>query len=322
MYTKIRYKGNNDMRKIWLVLALAAVLICTLTACGQTAETTSPTATVADEPAIILLDPQGYVDQFGGKNMAIIYQNEPQEVLQKGLHYMFEKRYGLDANINIIYVDSLTDGLLMLRTGKADYLMVMRFTARYLAQRNNDLVIYGSEDTSYSTHIIFNPDKQAQLDKVNAAIKAMREDGTLDKLTQQWITDLPVGDEPAGGIIPVITGAETLKVGISGDEPPLDYIAADGTPGGFNVAALTEIGRRANLNIELIAVNGNARFTALKAGKIDSFLWYANTHVLTAATSYPATPTPAMTVQPSGANFFLQSDSYMLTRAGILGIKK
>lgn len=146
----------------------------------------------------------------------------------------------------------------------------------------------------------------------------MKEDGALEKMIDKWITNLPVGQEPSGGKLPVIQGAETLEMGISGDEPPLDYIAADGTPGGFNIAVLSEIGRRANLNIDLVTVNSGARFTALQSGKIDSFLWYANVQELTATTS-PVTPP---SVQPAGANFFLQSDSYLYTRAGILGIKK
>lgn len=305
------------MRRFIGILLLVVLLISSLTACGQPAvkKTTEPTPS---EVSVVQLDPQGYYDQFNGKTLAILYQNLPVEMLQQGIQKNFKYRYGIDASINVVYVDSLTDGLLMLRSGKVANLMVMRFTARYLAQRNNDLVIYGSEDTSYSTHMIFSPGKSSQLDKVNTAIKAMQDDGTLVKLTEQWITNLPAGKEPSGGVMPRIESAETLKVGISGDEPPLDYIAADGTPGGFNIAVLSEIGRRANLNIELVTVNSSARFTALQSGKIDSFLWYANTQELTATTSPVTTPSG----QPTRDTFFLQSDSYLYTRGAILGLKK
>jgi ABC-type amino acid transport substrate-binding protein len=300
-----------------IILILVMVLICSMTACSKASVKTTTETPTPSEPAIVELDPQGYYDHFNGKTLGIIYQSQPAEVLQQSIQKYFKYRYNMDCSVNVVYVDSLTDGLLMLRSGKVNYLMLMRFTARYLAQRNNDLVIYGSEVQSYSTHMIFSPDKQAQLDRVNAAIKSMQEDGTLDKLTKQWITDLTAGKEPAGGAMPVIEGAEPLKMGISGDEPPLDYIAADGTPGGFNVAVLSEIGRRANFNIELVTVNSSARFTALQSGKIGSFLWYANTQVLNA----PATAaTPS--VQPAGANFFLQSDPYLYTRGGILGLKQ
>jgi ABC-type amino acid transport substrate-binding protein len=105
-------------------------------------------------------------------------------------------------------------------------------------------------------------------------MKDMKQDGTLDKLVEKWITSLPAGEEPAGGKLPEIAGANTLKVGISGDEPPLNYVAANGTPGGFNVAVLSEISRRAQINIKLITVTGSARFSAMESGKIDAFLWH------------------------------------------------
>jgi ABC-type amino acid transport substrate-binding protein len=304
------------MPRFVVILLMAVVLISSFTACGQPAAEKT-TALPPSDVSVIQLDPQGYYDMFNGKSLGIIYQNQPAEILELAIQKSTKYRYNIDASIKVVYVDSLTDGLLMLRSGKIDNLMVMRFTARYLAQRNNDLVIYGSEDTAYSTHMIFSPEKRGQLDKVNGAIKAMQEDGTLDKLTKQWITDLPAGEEPSGGAMPLIKGTETLKVGISGDEPPLDYIAADGAPGGFNVAVLGEIGRRVNLNIELVTVNSNARFTALQSGKIDAFLWYANTQELTATA-----PIATASVKPAGANFFLQSNSYLYTRGAVLGLKK
>jgi len=273
---------------------------------------------------IIEISPQDYYDLFNGKTLGVLYQIQPEEALQKGIEANFKYKHGMDCSIKVVYFDSLTDGLLMLRSDKIQALMVMRFTGRYLAQRNNDLIIYGSEETSYSTHMIFKSDDQGQTEKpaqfegVNAAIKNMKEDGTLDKLSKQWITDFPASEEPSGAAMPVISGGETLRVGISGDEPPLDYIAADGTPGGFNVAVLSEIGRRANLNIELVTVNSGARFAALQSGKIDSFFWYANTHELTDTTTAAATTS----VQSAGANYIVQSDSYLYTRGAVLSLKK
>jgi ABC-type amino acid transport substrate-binding protein len=308
------------VKKFIPILFLAIVLIGSLIGCGKTTDQTTKTtmAVGTNEPAIVEITPQEYVDLFNGKTLGIIYQNVPAEVLRKGIQDNFKFRYGLDSSINVVYVDSLTDGLLMLRSGKIANLIVMRFTAKYLAQRNNDLVIYGSEDTAYSTHIIFSSKNQAQLERVNATIKTLQANGALEKLTRRWITDLPAGEEPSGGAMPVIKGADIMKVGISGDEPPLDYIAANGQPGGFNVAVLSEIGRRANLNIELVTVNSSARFTALQSGKIDCFLWYANTQELTATT----TPAPTHSIQTVGSGSFFLSDSYLYTRGAVLGLKK
>jgi ABC-type amino acid transport substrate-binding protein len=307
------------LRKVIPFLILAVVLVCSLTACGQSAAKTI-TTTAAPSPSEVspvLLDAEGYHKLLNGKAMGFIYQNYNEDLMQQGSVDAFKKAMNIDINIKVVYVDSLSDGLLMLRSGKIAALQLMRFTGRYLAQRNADLTMYFNDGfLVFSTHMIFSPEKQTQLDRVNAAIKAMKEDGTLAKLTGQWITDLPVGQEPSSGSLPVIAGAETLKVGISGDAPPLDYIAADGAPGGFNVAVLSEIGRRANLNVELVTVNSGARFTALQSGKIDSFLWHTPYHnsAESALNSAPST-------QTAGSKNFIKSDAYLDSRACILTLK-
>ena len=68
--------------------------------------------------------------------------------------------------------------------------------------------------------------------------------------------------------------AETVKIAVTGDMPPIDYIAADGTPAGFNTALLAEIGKRLKVNIELLSVNAGARAAALASGRADGVFWF------------------------------------------------
>ena len=59
----------------------------------------------------------------------------------------------------------------------------------------------------------------------------------MDTLIETYITNISVntsGDSPQNG-------EETYVVGVTGDLPPLDYVAADGTPAGFNVALMDAI---------------------------------------------------------------------------------
>lgn len=64
-------------------------------------------------------------------------------------------------------------------------------------------------------------------------------------------------------------GAKTVFVGITGDYTPLDYIAADGRPAGFNVAFLSEISKLLHINFELVSLETQAKFQALRSKKID-----------------------------------------------------
>jgi ABC-type amino acid transport substrate-binding protein len=284
------------MKKLASILAVAAVvvLVFSLTACGQSSPETQPAAgpSAVEE---VEISPLEHAQLLNGKIIAAVYLKNPPEVNQATVEKSFREGLNVDFKLGgLVYVDSLTDGLLMLRSHKVDALHVMRHTGRYLAQRNSDLKQYFPQVGTYSTQMIFSLKKQAAYEKVNLSLKAMKEDGTLEKLINQWIINLPVGKEPSGGKLPLIEGAETLKVGISGDEPPLDYVAADGAPGGFNVAVLSEISRRTNININLVTVVSGARFAALQSGKIDAFLWH-NTlmpvGIMTEDMSSPEKPT-------------------------------
>ena len=59
-------------------------------------------------------------------------------------------------------------------------------------------------------------------------------------------------------------GAETIRVAVTGDLPPIDYVAADGKAAGFNTALLAEIAKRLKDSITLI---GTFRCGVLVSGQ-------------------------------------------------------
>ena len=70
-----------------------------------------------------------------------------------------------------------------------------------------------------------------------------------------------------------IDSAETIKVGVTGDLPPIDYVDEAGIPAGFNTAVLAEISRRTGKNIELVSIDSGARSLALSEGIVDVVFW-------------------------------------------------
>jgi ABC-type amino acid transport substrate-binding protein len=104
------------------------------------------------------------------------------------------------------------------------------------------------------------------LGKINSAISELKADGTLDNLLKKYVDGLSVAaTEP----IPVIDGVETIKVGITGDNPPFDYIDPAGNPQGFNVEMMKAIAAKAGINVEFVTIASNARFAALESGRTD-----------------------------------------------------
>ncbi len=111
---------------------------------------------------------------------------------------------------------------------------------------------------------------KADLDKV---IDEMKSDGSLDKLINEYITNPEKGKTPPKVEIPKTEGADTIKIGVTGDLPPLDYVSADGKPAGFNTAMLAEVAKRSGKNIEVVDIDSSARAAALNSKLIDVIFW-------------------------------------------------
>ena len=187
------------------------------------------------------------------------------------------------------YFDNLTDMVNALINGRIISFDIYSSVAKYICAQNPDLINYVEYDTvsdrsgfvaevldrfSNGFSFMMRPDQEALRDEFNGAIKAMKEDGTLDRLVDEYINKLIDGTEPEPVIPDEIPGAETITVGVTGSLPPMDYIAADGTPAGFNTAILAEIGRRLGKNIRYQQLdNIVSRSIELATGRVDVVFW-------------------------------------------------
>lgn len=185
----------------------------------------------------------------------------------------------------IIYYDTLNTMLMALNANQIESMEIYQSVANYLCKQNKDLVSGSykweegqsafvrsvmksilSDDFSF----LMMKDKEALKKDFDSAIRTMKLDGTLDKLVKEWITDV---GELTPVAMPKIEGADTIRVAVTGDLPPLDYVSADGIPAGFNTAVLAEISDRIGKNIELVTIDSGARATALASGNVDVVFW-------------------------------------------------
>ena len=171
------------------------------------------------------------------------------------------------------FYDNFNSMQAALSAKKVDEIQTHRSVANYMASR--DAKFHLTENhavTLKDSFCMAVRDGDLKLkDGLDSAIKSMKEDGTLEVLIKKYIDDLK--DEPPAVDIPKIDGAETIKVGITGDMPPLDLILPDGTPAGFNTAVLAEISRRIGKNIELVQIESPARAAALTSKRVDAVFW-------------------------------------------------
>ena len=168
-----------------------------------------------------------------------------------------------------------SDAIMAVVSGKADAIACPSFVAEYYAKRNSALkVVEPSAKIPYKVIMVVRKEDEALRTQLNQAIGMLNESGRLQSLENEWITNLPLEGEPSNIGQANSAGARTVKVGISGDFPPLDYISADGRPAGFNVAFMSEIGTQLDVRFEFVSLEAASRFPALASGKIDVIFFH------------------------------------------------
>ena len=233
----------KNFKKLLAVL-LAGLMLLSLVACGGKAD----------------------VAKFGvlhGDGMDLIMTSEHKA-------HMFKETELTGENINY---SNLSTALMDLESGKLESVCVEKCVADYVVARNEKTTVvedWNCVKTDFSMMTL--DSKNDVYDILNNAIKAMKEDGTLDSLIQNELKAY-IESDPEAMDLPHFDGARTIKVGVTGDLPPMDFVAANGKAAGFNIALLTEIANRANVNFELVQIETGSRAMALSSGKVDAVFW-------------------------------------------------
>lgn len=179
-------------------------------------------------------------------------------------------------NLEIIirFYDSLNAMQMALNKGDINELVLPEATANYLINQNPEyqaFLVLKSRGRGLSFG--FRKDNQELLESFNEAIFNLNADWTLAALEGLYIAS--AGTEyPKPVEFEKFDNAKTIKVAVTGDLPPIDFITPDGTPAGFNTAVLAEIGRFLKINIELVNIEAGSRAAALASGRADVVFWY------------------------------------------------
>ncbi len=171
------------------------------------------------------------------------------------------------------FFDSLMTMQMALNRGDIDEIALPEIVAEYLLNANPDFEACCFVRTMNPMALAFGFKKNNAVlaSKFNRALRMMEEDWSLAELQGVYIFNNGV-TRPVK--FDYFDGAETVKVAVTGDMPPIDYVDETGKPAGFNAALLAELGRRMQVNIELVNVDAGARTAALVSEKVDVVFWY------------------------------------------------
>ena len=253
------------MKKLFVLLLATFVLLTA--GCGGNEEK-------KDAPA----QPKQESSDKVGALMPIGLDEEGYKRWTEGVAEIEGRPAGYVAPQTVVFFDNLNSMVAALKSEQINRFATAKVVGNYIVARNDDLKLIDDNFKPIFGYSMAMLEKSAdQIAEINTAITAMKEDGTLANLIKANISDL-AGADPAPVALPVIEGAPTLKVAVTGDMPAMDCILADGTPAGFNVALLTELGKRINKNFELVSIEASARGSALSSGQVDVLFWVVGTY--------------------------------------------
>lgn len=178
--------------------------------------------------------------------------------------------------------DSEASLMMALDTGKVDVVWLRDFQANAYVENGDKYTVVPTElDTilagSARMAAAVNTSASADLSKINDAIASLKADGTLAALEKEYVDSFSFSKNYDSIELPVINGAPTYNVCVSGSMAPLDYIAADGKPTGFCIALLSKISEIAQINFNLVTSGIGTDRLELTSGKVDYIFCYTLT---------------------------------------------
>lgn len=180
-----------------------------------------------------------------------------------------------------IFFNSMTEMTEALKSGQIDEIVTYEVVGKYLVARNWDFdVAVDKAGLSDAFCCAFREKNVALKKEFSDAIDDIIADGTLKNLVKVYIFADSYSEVSTKVEMPIFHHDEydddyelPIKIGVTGDLPPLDFVAADGKPSGFNTALLAEISRRLKKNFVLVPIDGGARALALTSGQVDVVFW-------------------------------------------------
>ena len=245
------------MRKFLAVLIVAMLCGC---------------AFAEDVVRLGLLGYMGTTEEAFQKGFDNFRDNISPEKLPEDTHSYPFIRQLVERRREVHFYSSLMTMLMGLRSGKVDEVILPESTGRYVMNMNSNY--QGESYTSMFTLQLsfgFLENNEKLRDEFNAAILAMKEDGTLSAIENEYVHN---PEHKIKSLKPEnFPGAETVTVAVTGDMPPLDMFAGDGKPAGYSTAILTEIGKRVHKNMRFMNTDAGGRSQAITSGRADVLFW-------------------------------------------------
>lgn len=236
--------------KKMVALSLSAVLAFSITACGdkktEATDKTENAKTVAS------------VDDLKGAKIGV-------QLGTTGDSYVSD--YEKDGS-TIERYNKGADAVQALKQGKIDCVVIDSEPAKAFVEKNSELKILDEPFETEEYAICISKDKKDLTEKINAALKELKADGTLDKINSNYIGDDTKGKNPY--VSPEGTSRTNgeLVMATNAAFEPYEYYEGDKVVG-IDVDMAQAVADKLGMELKIEDMEFDSIITAVQSGKAD-----------------------------------------------------
>jgi len=229
------------------VILLTALMLLTLTACGQKNADQTPDKVISG------------VDDLEGAKIGV-------QIGTVGDTYASDYE-GDDAGTEVARYNKGADAVQALKQNKIDCVIIDEQPALAFVDKNPELKILDEEFTNEDYAICVAKGNNELLDKINGALDELKQDGTLESIINNYI-GVDAGKTPYVSSDDVIRDNGTLTMATNAAFPPYEYYE-NGTIVGIDADMAQAIADKLGMNLVISDMEFDSIIAAVQSGKAD-----------------------------------------------------
>ncbi len=160
------------------------------------------------------------------------------------------------------------DAVMALKQGKIDCVIIDEQPAKAFVEKNDDLTILEEDFALEEYAIAISKDNTELKDKINAALKELKEEGTIDSIINNYIGDDTKGKTPYESPEDVDRSNGTLVMATNATFPPYEYYESEEIVG-IDADLAQAISDKLGMELQIDDIEFDSIITAIQSGKAD-----------------------------------------------------
>lgn len=171
------------------------------------------------------------------------------------------------------YFNNLNSALLSLDNNEIGSLILPEYSVNYLIKNNVSKYNRTKTKAKVVLSMAGYPSHEALLVQIGKTIIQLNDENILPELIAKYITAPNTQYDNQNQELPFFENGKTIRVVLTGDLPPIDYIDSTNNPKGFSIALLTEIAKILEVNFQVVIGDASQRQSLIKSDKADIAFW-------------------------------------------------